>query len=138
METTVEWIVSDPKVMMGKPVVAGTRITVELILEKLAADYAGRFVLVRADSDRLREAAMRFRVQSIPAVFGVVDGEIGQCLAVELDAGDLQALHQLRIRQLVLAGRGIDARDPQPAELPLPLLAALVGVGHRADARARG
>ncbi|HLA50370.1 MAG TPA: DUF433 domain-containing protein [Thermodesulfovibrionia bacterium] len=30
-------IVSDPAVMMGKPVVAGTRITVELILEKLAA-----------------------------------------------------------------------------------------------------
>ena len=30
-------IVSDPRVMMGKPVVAGTRITVELILEKLAA-----------------------------------------------------------------------------------------------------
>ena len=30
-------IVSDPKVMMGQPVVAGTRITVELLLEKLAA-----------------------------------------------------------------------------------------------------
>ena len=30
-------IVSDPSVMMGKPVVAGTRITVELILEKLSA-----------------------------------------------------------------------------------------------------
>ena len=30
-------ITSDPKVMMGKPVVDGTRITVELILEKLAA-----------------------------------------------------------------------------------------------------
>ncbi len=30
-------IQSDPSVMMGKPVVAGTRITVELILEKLAA-----------------------------------------------------------------------------------------------------
>ena len=29
-------IVSDPAVMMGKPVIAGTRITVELILEKLA------------------------------------------------------------------------------------------------------
>ncbi len=28
---------SDPSVMMGKPVVAGTRITVELILERLAA-----------------------------------------------------------------------------------------------------
>ena len=30
-------ITSDPAVMMGKPVVAGTCITVELILEKLAA-----------------------------------------------------------------------------------------------------
>ena len=30
-------IVSNPNVMMGKPVIAGTRITVELILEKLSA-----------------------------------------------------------------------------------------------------
>jgi uncharacterized protein (DUF433 family) len=30
-------IVADSKIMMGKPSVAGTRITVELILEKLAA-----------------------------------------------------------------------------------------------------
>ena len=30
-------IVADPKIMMGKPTVRGTRITVELILEKLAA-----------------------------------------------------------------------------------------------------
>ena len=30
-------IESDPSVMMGKPVIRGTRITVELILEKLAA-----------------------------------------------------------------------------------------------------
>jgi uncharacterized protein (DUF433 family) len=30
-------IQTDPAVMMGKPVVAGTRITVELILDKLAA-----------------------------------------------------------------------------------------------------
>lgn len=30
-------IVSDPAVMMGKPVITGTRITVELVLEKLAS-----------------------------------------------------------------------------------------------------
>lgn len=35
METSK--VVSDPAVMAGKPVLAGTRITVELILEKLAA-----------------------------------------------------------------------------------------------------
>ena len=30
-------IITDPNIMMGKPVIAGTRLTVELILEKLAA-----------------------------------------------------------------------------------------------------
>jgi uncharacterized protein (DUF433 family) len=37
MKTWREWIVSNPSMMMGKPVIVGTRITVELILEKLAA-----------------------------------------------------------------------------------------------------
>jgi uncharacterized protein (DUF433 family) len=32
-----KYIVSNPKVMMGKPVIAGTRIPVEIILEKLAS-----------------------------------------------------------------------------------------------------
>lgn len=30
-------IISDPAIMMGKPVISGTRITVELILEKLGS-----------------------------------------------------------------------------------------------------
>ncbi len=33
-----EWIISDPAVMMGKPVITGTRITVELI-EKIQRIY---------------------------------------------------------------------------------------------------
>ncbi|MGB2841221.1 MAG: DUF433 domain-containing protein [Halobacteriota archaeon] len=40
MDSNKEWrdlIKSDPGVMMGKPVIAGTRVTVEQILEKLAA-----------------------------------------------------------------------------------------------------
>ncbi len=31
-----KYIVSDPKIMLGKPIIKGTRITVELVLEKLS------------------------------------------------------------------------------------------------------
>ena len=50
-------IVSDPAVMMGKPVVAGTRITVELILEKLAAGETVEQILKA--HPRLTEAGIR-------------------------------------------------------------------------------
>jgi uncharacterized protein (DUF433 family) len=55
MENPVS-IVSDPRVMMGKPVVAGTRITVELILEKLAAGETTEQIL--AAHPRLTLAAI--------------------------------------------------------------------------------
>jgi uncharacterized protein (DUF433 family) len=35
--TSQSLIISDPAVMMGKPAIAGMRITVEVILEKLAS-----------------------------------------------------------------------------------------------------
>jgi len=38
-------ITIDPEVMLGKPVIAGTRIPVELILRKLAADVSVDAVL---------------------------------------------------------------------------------------------
>ena len=55
-------IVSDPKVMMGKPVIAGTRITVDLILEKLGSGESVEAVL-EAHPRLTREAvlaALRF------------------------------------------------------------------------------
>jgi uncharacterized protein (DUF433 family) len=52
-----ELVVSDPGVMMGKPVIAGTRITVELILEKLAAGETVEQVLEA--HPRLNEEAVR-------------------------------------------------------------------------------
>lgn len=50
-------IQSDPSIMMGKPVVAGTRITVELILEKLAAGENVEQIL--AAHPRLTEEGIR-------------------------------------------------------------------------------
>ncbi len=40
-----QFITSNPNVMMGKPVITGTRITVELILEKLAAGESKEQIL---------------------------------------------------------------------------------------------
>jgi len=37
-EDLLERVEIDPDVMLGKPVIRGTRITVEIILEKIAAD----------------------------------------------------------------------------------------------------
>ena len=62
-------IVSDPKVMMGKPVVAGTRITVDLILEKLGSGESIEAVL-EAHPRLTRDgvlAALRFAAQVIRA-----------------------------------------------------------------------
>ena len=50
-------ITSNPKVMMGKPVIAGTRITVELLLEKLGAGES--FEQVLSEHPRLTEEDIR-------------------------------------------------------------------------------
>ena len=50
-------ILSDPAVMMGKPVIAGTRITVEAILEKLAAGETHEQIIEAYP--RLTEGAVR-------------------------------------------------------------------------------
>lgn len=60
---------SDPSIMMGKPVVAGTRITVELILDKLAAGEAIEQLLL-AHPRLTREgikAALAFASRSLKA-----------------------------------------------------------------------
>ena len=60
-------IVSDPKVMMGKPIVAGTRITVDLILEKLGSGESIDAVL-EAHPRLTRDAvlaALRFAAQAL-------------------------------------------------------------------------
>ena len=58
-------ITSPPTVMLGKPVVAGARITVELILEKLGAGESIDDLLLDYPqlSQEMVQAAMRFAAQ---------------------------------------------------------------------------
>jgi putative thioredoxin len=44
------------------------------VLEKLAQDYDGRFILAKVDTERDPELASQFGVRSIPAVFAFRDG----------------------------------------------------------------
>lgn len=46
------------------------------ILERLANEYQGKFVLVKADTEALPEIAAAFGVESIPAVFALRDGRL--------------------------------------------------------------
>ncbi len=70
MKEWERWIASDPSAMMGKPVVAGTRLTVELILEKLSAGETMEDLI--AAHPRLTwesmQAALAFAVITLEAV----------------------------------------------------------------------
>ncbi|MBV9863900.1 MAG: DUF433 domain-containing protein [Abitibacteriaceae bacterium] len=72
-----ELIESNPKVMMGKPVIAGTRLTVESILERLAAGETPEQLL--ESHPRLTKpaiyAAIEFAAQALRAdvVYPVVE-----------------------------------------------------------------
>ena len=60
---------SNPEVMMGKPVIVGTRIAVESILEKLAAGESVEQILdahPRLNEDAVR-AALAFAVEVLRA-----------------------------------------------------------------------
>ncbi|SVA30756.1 uncharacterized protein METZ01_LOCUS83610, partial [marine metagenome] len=46
------------------------------ILEKVVGETDGRVVLAKVDIDKNPGAAQAFQVQSIPAVFGMVDGQV--------------------------------------------------------------
>ena len=64
-----EMIVSDPKVMMGKPVIRGTRITVESIVERVGAGESVE-TIVAAHPRLTREAvlaAVSFAAEALKA-----------------------------------------------------------------------
>ena len=64
-----ELIVSDPEIMLGKPVIRGTRVTVESILERLGAGESEADVIAshpRLDAAAIR-AALRYAARAMHA-----------------------------------------------------------------------
>src|SRR5919201_440591 len=91
------------------------------------AREAGRCRRLLGGSGRRPTGGIRKSAEGL----GVPDGDVGQNLAVELDAGQLQSVDEGAVAQAVLAGGGVDANDPQPAEVALAVapVAVRVGVG---------
>ena len=93
------------------------------ILEKLAVEYGGRWVLAKVDVDAEQQIAAAFQVQSIPSVFAVIKGQ-----PVPLFQG---AYPEAQIRQIldevlrVAAEQGVTGTlaptEPDAAEPELPV-----------------
>jgi putative thioredoxin len=74
------------------------------ILEKLADEYAGKFILAKINSDENQELAAQFAVRGIPSVKAVIGGEV-----VDEFSG---ALPESAVREF------LDRIIPSPAEEP--------------------
>jgi putative thioredoxin len=86
------------------------------VLERLAVEYAGRFVLAKIDVDANQRIAAAAQVQSIPMVVGVVAGQV-----VPLFTG---AYPEAQVRQYldklieVAAANGVTGSAAAPADAP--------------------
>jgi len=120
METRSKLIVSNPSVRMGKPVIAGTRIPVELILEKLAAGETIEQIL-DAHPRLTREtiqAALAFAAEALRAdvVYTAIEASGVSLLTVNLRLFQQQVLCSFRL----LHAANEYARQ-RPARLPYPI-----------------
>src|SRR4051812_49270553 len=90
------------------------------VLERLAQEYEGRFVLAKANTERLPEIAASFGVRSIPAVYGLRDGRIVDgFVGVQPEAAIRAFLGRLLpspAEALVAEARDLEATDPRAAE----------------------
>jgi putative thioredoxin len=90
------------------------------ILEKLAVEYGGKFVLAKLDIDQSPEVAQALRVQSIPYVVAVKDGQfVTDFMGVMPESQLRQWLDGLlpsRADDLVQEGIETESRDRAEAE----------------------
>ncbi|MEV8538132.1 tetratricopeptide repeat protein [Streptomyces sp. NPDC051572] len=91
------------------------------LLERLALDYNGRFVLAKIDVDANQMLMQQFGVQGIPAVFAVVAGQalpLFQGAAAESQIREtLDQLIQVAEQRFGLTGLDVDP-DAAPGERP--------------------
>ncbi|WP_334178200.1 thioredoxin [Pseudoxanthomonas sp.] len=122
------------------------------ILEKLAGDYNGAFLLAKVDVDKEQQIAAAFQIRSVPTVFLVKDGQIVDGFPGALPEGQLReflASHGVQPAEgadaavdevpldpqaQVAALREAIAAEPDEDELKLDLVLALLKTGDAPEA----
>jgi putative thioredoxin len=122
------------------------------ILEKLAGEYNGAFLLAKVDVDKEQQIAAAFQIRSVPTVFLVKDGQLVDGFPGALPEGQLReflASHgvlpaeaadapvvdaPLDPQAQVAALREAVAADPDKDELKLDLVLALLKTGEATEA----
>ncbi|GIW86468.1 MAG: co-chaperone YbbN [Isosphaeraceae bacterium] len=91
------------------------------VLEKVAREYAGRFVLAKANSDTMPDIAAAFGVRGIPAVFGLRDGKVVDSFVGVIPESAIRAfverLLPSQAERLVAEARALEGTDPGAAEV---------------------
>ncbi len=90
------------------------------VLERLAGEYGGQFVLAKVDTEREPGLAAEFGVRSIPAVFAVRDGRaVDGFVGVQPEAAIRAWIDRLLpspAERVAAEGRRLEAGDPRAAE----------------------
>lgn len=122
------------------------------ILEKLAGEYNGAFLLAKVDVDKEQQIAAAFQIRSVPTVFLVKDGQLVDGFPGALPEGQLReflASHGIQPAEAadaiveevpldpqhqVAALREAVAAEPDKDELKLDLVLALLKTGDASEA----
>lgn len=90
------------------------------VLEKLADEFAGRFLLAKANTDQAQRAAAEFQVTGIPAVFAMLDGNIVDSFQGAMpEAAIRDWINKQLAGTLLLDAKRLAATDPAAAEAKL-------------------
>ena len=86
------------------------------ILEKLALEYDGRWILAKVDVDAQPQISAAFQVQSIPAVFVVMGGQVAPMLQGVVPESQARQVIEAVLAEAAKAGLGANLGDGAQVE----------------------
>ena len=87
------------------------------ILEKLAAEYAGAFLVAKVDVDKEQELAAAFQIRSVPTMVLVKDGQMLGAIPGALPEGELRkVLEQVGVQPAANAPDVVDETPAAPVD----------------------